>query len=143
MTQFHDIYSDEAVKAWNARLPTSFAFFAILLEEEGPEVGITPEGRIKHLVKKVLAGIPGSYQHWPVQNGMGSPTLDCIACVKGYYVAIETKAPGKKPTPRQEITMKSMQAAGALVFVVDSEQKVNDLENSLKMLQWIENADNY
>jgi len=139
---FHYKYSEEAVKAWTDRLPTTFAFFTLLLEREDPEMGVTPEGRIKHLVKKVIAGIPCSYQHWPVQNGMGSPTLDCIACIKGYYVAIETKAPGKKPTPRQELTMQSMKAAGALVFVVDSEQKVNDLENSLKMLQWIGNADN-
>lgn len=98
---------------------------------------MTPEGRIKHKVKKVLASIPGCYQHWPVQNGMGSPTLDCIACCKGYYIGIETKAPGKRPTPRQELTMAQINAAGGLVFIIDSEQKVEDLENSLKILGWI------
>jgi hypothetical protein len=101
---------------------------------------MTPEGRIKHLVKKVIAAIPGAYQHWPVQNGMGNPTLDCIACIKGHYVAIETKAPGKKPTPRQELTLSEMLAAGAITFVVDTPEKVEDLANSLKMLQWIGNA---
>lgn len=104
-------------------------------------MGMTPEGRIKHLVKKVLNGIPGAYHHWPVQNGMGNPTLDCIACVRGFYVAIETKAPGKKPTPRQELTIEQIRAGGGLVFVVDTEQKVEEMKNSLLMLQWIGNAD--
>lgn len=85
---------------------------------------MTPEGKIKQKVKKMLASIPGLYAHWPVQNGMGSPTLDCIACCKGHYVAIETKAVGKKPTPRQELTMEHMRLAGANVFVLDTDQSI-------------------
>lgn len=145
---YHDgrtiiVCDDDAIAAWLSRNETTFTMLAGILapKEEGFDLAVTPEGRIKHLVKKVIASIPGAYQHWPVQNGMGSPTLDCIACIKGHYVAVETKAPGKRPTPRQELTMSSMKAAGAIVFVVDSEAKVSDLENSLKMLQWIGNAD--
>lgn len=105
---------------------------------------MTPEGRIKHMLKKKLAEFPGLYQHWPVQNGMGKPSLDCIACYKGHYIAIETKAPGQKPTPRQELTITEMQAAGALVFVVDSPTKIEELGNALKLLTWIaSHADNH
>lgn len=79
----------------------------------------TPEGKVKDVVKKVCKEL-GIYYHMPVQNGMGKPTLDFILCVDGKFVAIETKAPGKKPTPRQELTMKEMQGAGGIAFVVDT-----------------------
>lgn len=81
---------------------------------------MTPEGRVKAAVKNTLSRFDDLYQHWPVQNGMGAPTLDCVACYRGVYFAIETKAPGKKPTPRQENTIREMRAAGGTVFVIDS-----------------------
>lgn len=81
----------------------------------------TPEGRIKDKVKKVLLNTPKCYYHMPVQNGMGRPTLDFIGCCAGRFFGIETKAPGKKPTPRQLCTINLMEDAGAKVFVIDSE----------------------
>ena len=82
---------------------------------------MTPEGEVKAKVKELLKQY-GCYQHWPVMNGMGAPTLDCIGCYENYFFALETKAPGKKPTPRQEVTMKAMRDAGAQVFVVDGSE---------------------
>jgi len=80
----------------------------------------TPEGKVKDAVKKLLAGYkPRLYAHWPIQNGMGDPTLDCVGAFRGAAFAVETKAPGKKPTPRQEQTILKMRAAGVAVFVVD------------------------
>lgn len=58
----------------------------------------------------------------PVQNGMGEPALDFHVCHAGFYAAIETKAPGKKPTPRQMQTIRKVVASGGSVFVIDSEQ---------------------
>jgi hypothetical protein len=78
----------------------------------------TPEGKVKNAVKKALK-IHGAYYHMPVQNGMGSPTLDFVGCYRGKFFAIETKAPGGKPTPRQLQTIVDMESAGAKVFVVD------------------------
>ncbi len=83
----------------------------------------TPEGKVKLQVKRALKmlqdrGYP-VYYHMPVQNGMGKPTLDFIGCIKGQFFAIETKAPGKKPTERQEGTIEDMRKAGAHVFVYD------------------------
>ena len=77
----------------------------------------TPEGRVKDKVKRLLKKY-GCYQFWPVQTGYGAPTLDCIACAFGHFIGIETKAPGKHPTPRQKLTIEDMRDAGATVFVI-------------------------
>jgi hypothetical protein len=94
---------------------------------------LTPEGKVKNEVKKILAGHkPALYALWLVQNGMGSPTLDCLGCYKGYAFAIETKAPGKKPTPRQQVTVAQMEATGCAVFVIDGS------DSSLELTRWLE-----
>lgn len=101
----------------------------------------TPEGKVKESVKRVLR-ILQAYWHMPVQNGMGSPSLDFHVCVPvtvtpamvgktiGLYVAIETKAPGKKPTPRQQLTIGEVEAAHGKVFVTDTDV-------SGEMTQWL------
>ena len=95
---------------------------------------MTPEGKVKAMVKKILAKYGEElYAFWPVQNGMGSPTLDCIVCYRGHYIAIETKAPGKLPTPRQLITISKMEKAGAKVFVLDGSESCVDLDLWLTM----------
>lgn len=80
----------------------------------------TPEGKIKTALKRELARVPECYQFWPVQMGLGAATLDCLLCVSGRFVAVETKAPGKRLTTRQEITAAAIAKAGAMVYVVDS-----------------------
>ena len=99
----------------------------------------TPEGKIKEQVKKVLAKY-GVYWHCPVQNGMGSPSLDFICAHYGRYVAIETKAPGKKPTERQWNTMARITAAGGVCFVVHDSVSLAALEAWL--VNFIEEPDN-
>ena len=61
-----------------------------------PSIPPVFRSRIKKLLNKY-----GAYSHMPVQNGMGLPTLDFVCCYGGLYLAIEAKAPGKKPTQRQ------------------------------------------
>jgi hypothetical protein len=94
---------------------------------------LTPEGIIKDRVKKVLRAA-GAYYHMPVSNGMGAPSLDFIACYRGHFIAIETKAPGKKPTPRQLITMRDMAAAGGFVFIVSCQHELDVLQEYLNLL---------
>ncbi len=77
----------------------------------------TPEGKVKDRVKRLLKK-HDCYQHWPVQTGYGAPTLDCVGCCSGFFFAVETKAPGKRPTPRQRLTMADMREANGAVFVV-------------------------
>lgn len=76
-----------------------------------------PEAKVKTRVKKILKEY-SAYQHWPVQTGYGAACLDCHGCFKGHYFAIETKAPGKHPTPRQLMTIEDIEAAGGKVFVI-------------------------
>ncbi|MDE2102742.1 MAG: VRR-NUC domain-containing protein [Patescibacteria group bacterium] len=90
----------------------------------------TPEGKVKELVKSALRKY-GVYWHCPVQNGMGAPSLDFVCCYRGKYFAIETKAPGKKPTPRQELTMEQISASGGVCFVVDGEAALAHLNEWL------------
>ncbi len=93
----------------------------------------TPESKVKEKLKKVLKR-HGVYWHCPVQNGMGAPTLDFIACCNGHYVAIETKAPGLHPTARQQVTMADIQMSGGFVFVVSNDEELNRLEAFLILL---------
>jgi hypothetical protein len=58
---------------------------------------MTPEGKVKAAVNKVLARYKKIYRFMPVPYGYGESSLDYLICVNGRFVAIETKAPGKKP----------------------------------------------
>ena len=89
----------------------------------------TPEGKVKDRVKRMLEkfrydsdGKQVMDTFWPVPNGMGASHLDCIICFYGRYIAIETKAPGKKPTPRQEQRITSVASAGGAVLVIDGDE---------------------
>lgn len=84
------------------------------------------EKAIKAAVKKRLKQI-GAYHHWPVQLGMGEPCLDCHGCYDGLYFAVETKAPGKKPTLRQQVTINRIRTSGGLVFVIDSTEQAREI----------------
>ncbi len=91
----------------------------------------TPEGKVKNAVKKVLTDSKRwskIYQFWPVQTGYGAATLDCLGCYQGRAFAIETKAPGGKPTTRQKLTIREMEAADMTVFVIDGKEGLGDLE---------------
>lgn len=81
---------------------------------------MTPEGRVKEIVKRALKPLTG-YRFAPVQNGMGAPSLDLLYCFSGLFVAIETKVPGKALTPRQQITASAIRDAGGKVFVIRDE----------------------
>lgn len=93
---------------------------------------MTPEAKVKAAVKVELAR-QSAYKHMPVQNGMGEPALDFHVCHRGMYAAIETKAPGKKPTPRQMQTMHKVLQAGGSVFVIDS----TDGADMAALIMWL------
>lgn len=89
-------------------------------------MALTPEGKVKVKISAMLKAA-GAYYHMTVQNGMGAPSLDYVGCYKGRFFAIEAKAPGKKPTPRQEGTIKTIRAAEGVVFVIDGAEGSFDL----------------
>ncbi len=82
-----------------------------------PVVKLIREKAVKDHVKKLLRAHE-CYFFMPVQSGYGSTTLDILGCHKGRFFSVETKAPGKVPSPRQELVMEVMNEAGAAVFVV-------------------------
>lgn len=90
----------------------------------------TPEGKIKDSVKGILK----RYQPWtfmPVSAGYGRKTLDFLGCFHGQFFAIETKAPGKKPTPLQDAEINSIRLAGGKVFVIDGDAGLFELKRWL------------
>ena len=94
---------------------------------------MTPEGKIKAAIKKRLNFIK-AYYFFPVQMGMGSATLDCLGCWRGRFFGIEAKAPGKKPTARQLVTMEQIRQAGGTVYVIDN------IEDAEKLFAWNSNV---
>ena len=80
---------------------------------------------MKDAIKKVLKE-HNAYWFCPVQNGMGSAGLDFHCCHYGRAFFIEAKAPGKKPTPRQLVTIKTIERSGGKVFVIDGDTSYLD-----------------
>jgi len=99
---------------------------------------MTPEGIVKNKVKKVLKDF-GAYYEMHVPYGYGSASLDFVCCYKGWFIAIETKAPGKKPTKRQAVTIKQILDADGIAIVIDG-TNINRLIDLLKTIQ--SNSDN-
>jgi hypothetical protein len=90
-------------------------------------MALTPEGRVKAAVKKRLKEL-GVWWYCPVSNGMGRVGApDFICCHGGRFVAIETKAPGKRgsTTPNQDKEIMGIHRAGGVAVVIDD---VNQLE---------------
>ena len=81
----------------------------------------TPEGKVKRYVTNILKRADAVYYFMPVQTGYGSPTLDYLGSSRGRSFAIETKAPGKKPTLRQLAIIREMEMAEMKVFVIDGQ----------------------
>jgi len=92
---------------------------------------VTPEGKVKAKVVALLKQ-HGAYWHCPVQNGMGKPSLDFVGCHNSRFFAVETKAGDKQPTPRQEQTIKEIQLAKGVCFVVNDVSGLPDLDEWLK-----------
>jgi hypothetical protein len=95
---------------------------------------MTPEGKIKARLKLMLSVFEdqdGLYQYWPVPSGYGPSTLDCLVCFYGVFIAIETKALGGKPTPRQEYCIGQITAAGGKAYVIDRVEKIASLRDDL------------
>jgi hypothetical protein len=85
----------------------------------------TPESYVRDPVRKYLKSI-GAYRFAPVQMGLGAVTLDDLCCVGGRFVGIEYKAPGKIPTPRQQLTMKEIHRAGGIAIWGDSADMIKE-----------------
>lgn len=102
---------------------------------------MTPEGKVKAAVNRVLARYKKIYRFMPVPYGYGASSLDYLICVRGRFLAIETKAPGGKPTDRQKMIINQIRAAGGTVFVIDGDTA--DLETFLESIKHDPDADTH
>jgi hypothetical protein len=93
---------------------------------------MTPEGKVKAAVNKVLARYKKIYRFMPVPGGFGASSLDYLLCVNGKFCAVETKAPGRKPTARQRTIVAQIENAGGKVFIIDGPDGVHAL------MEWLE-----
>ncbi len=75
------------------------------------------EAKVKDRVKKLLKEYR-CYWFMPVQSGYGSASLDFLGTHRGRFFAVETKAPGKRLSPRQELIADEIRAAGGAVFII-------------------------
>jgi hypothetical protein len=93
---------------------------------------VTPEGRTKNQVKKVLNAFDQVYFEMPVPGGFGKSGLDFSGCAGGYAFYVETKRDGGELTGRQRDTCLRMLAAGAKVFVVSNQDGLASLYRWLR-----------
>lgn len=112
----------------------------------------TPEGKLKKEVKAYLKEI-GAWYYMPVQNGMGVVGIpDIVGCYKGFFFAIETKAPVKNPrtdealwkkaTANQQARISEICGAGGVAIVTDNLQRVKDMITVLDIVGLFRGNDN-
>ncbi len=81
----------------------------------------TPEKRVKDKVVGILKA-EGAYYFFPATHGYGrSGVPDIVACVNGYFLAIECKAGKNKPTALQIREIENIRHAGGVGVVVNEE----------------------
>src|SRR4029077_1730718 len=97
---------------------------------------MTPEGRVKKNIDRILASFPSVYSFMPVQMGMGASGVD-YHCVVGRLFAlktgiekvgvaffIEAKRPHEVPTSRQEEFLSNRRKQGCKTFVIDEDPSI-------------------
>jgi hypothetical protein len=95
---------------------------------------MTPEARVKHKIKTVL-NLHHTYHFFPSMNGYGRAGVpDIIACVNGYFLAIECKAGSNKPTALQKLELAAIMEAGGVALVVN-ETNIDDVTKVIDALR--------
>jgi hypothetical protein len=94
---------------------------------------MTPEGRVKFEIKKVLDDL-GIWYFMPAANGFGKVGIpDFVCCWNGDFLAIEAKAPGRMDslTCNQVRRIEEIRGAGGMVFVVDNARYLREVLTDL------------
>jgi hypothetical protein len=79
----------------------------------------TPEKRVKTKVSSILRE-GGTYFFAPATHGYGrSGVPDIVACVNGWFLAIECKAGKGKVTALQQRELNQIRAAGGISLVIN------------------------
>ena len=89
----------------------------------------TPEGKVKTAVKKRLKEL-GVWFCMPMGTGFGNSGVpDFLCCWDGQFLAIETKAPGKRSntTTLQNIQIAGINKAGGIAVVIDDADQLEPI----------------
>ncbi len=97
---------------------------------------MTPEAKTKAKVRKILDAAE-VYHFNPFGGGYGRAGIpDIIACVNGFFLAIECKAGKGRTTALQDRELERIQAAGGTTMVIyDTEEDMLRLQLELVRLQ--------
>jgi Archaeal holliday junction resolvase (hjc) len=89
---------------------------------------MTPEAKTKKKVRALLDEVM-VYHFNPFGGGYGRAGIpDIIACVNGYFLAIECKAGKGKTTALQDRELENIRAAGGVTLVIyDTEEDISRL----------------
>lgn len=80
---------------------------------------MTPEGKVKDKVKKLLKQF-GVYYFMPSTHGYGSSGVpDIVGLYKGRFIGIECKALGKQATDLQIHNLMQIQENGGIAILMD------------------------
>ena len=91
-------------------------------------MAMTPEGKVKKVVRKYLDEMRSCYYFMPATGGYGkSGVPDIVGCFKGMFFGIELKAGDNKPTPLQEKNLQQITNARGLAIVVN-EHNMHDIQ---------------
>ncbi|OYQ68294.1 VRR-NUC domain-containing protein [Aerococcus sp. 1KP-2016] len=83
-----------------------------------------PEKRVETQIKRYLDNL-GAYWIKTLGGSVPAGTPDILACVNGYFVAIEVKKPsGGVVSELQKFQIKKIQNAGGVAFVAKSIDEV-------------------
>ena len=97
-------------------------------------MAMTPEGKTKAAVKKILDQY-GVYHFSPAANGYGRVGVpDIICCVCGYFLAIECKAGKGKTTALQDRELVAIIDAGGTALVIN-EDGMSVLRSAIETLK--------
>ena len=92
---------------------------------------MTPEGKIKSKLDKMLRSKPHVWYFPPQAGAFGSAGIpDRVVCANNNFIGIEAKADKtREPTPLQDACMKRIEAAGGKCFVVYDDETIKEVED--------------
>ncbi len=90
-------------------------------------MAMTPEGKVKKVVREYLDKLDYCYYFMPATGGYGkSGVPDIVGCYLGMFFGIELKAGNNKPTPLQEKNLQQITNTRGLAIVVN-EHNMHDV----------------
>jgi hypothetical protein len=83
-------------------------------------MAMTPEGKVKKVVRKYLDELDYCYYFMPATGGYGkSGVPDIVGCYNGIFFGIELKAGNNKPTPLQKKNLLQINMAHGIALVIN------------------------